>query len=155
MEVRMPTFVLKKYRETKSSSDTDNQLNSNKPNEEEEVEVTREDVPKDMVVTISGTVAEIVAQALHKALANKAEVTELEEDSNASTDVIAVSTEDINTSPLDTFNSISKNDIVFIHNQGFKTSQEEWFLTNVPNKTEHVFYTVESLVKYIQSKLEL
>lgn len=150
----MPTFVLKKYQETKSSPDTENQLNSNKQNEEE-VGVTKEDVPKDMVVTISGTVAEIVAQALHKALANKAQITQLEEESTGATDVKTVSTEDINTSPLDAFNNISKNDVVFIHNRGFKTSQEEWFLTNIPNKTNHVFYTVESLVKFIQSKLEL
>lgn len=141
----MATFVLKKYEEKKSD------LSQADP-----VEKTDESTPEEdekLVITVTGTVAEIVANALNKVLSNKVEVIESEDSSLA--DIKAVSTEDINSNPVDTFNSIKNNDVVFIYNSGFKTAKEEWFLTNLPNKNSNVFYTVESFITYIKMKLNI
>lgn len=141
----MATFVLKKYEEKKSD------LSQADP-----VEKTDESTPEEdekLVITVTGTVAEIVANALNKVLSNKVEVIESEDSSLA--DIKAVSTEDINSNPVDTFNSIKNNDVVFIYNSGFKTAKEEWFLTNLPNKNSNVFYTIESFISYIKVKLNI
>lgn len=139
----MATFILKKYEENK-----DEQNNDSAKQAQAKVEDER------MTVTVVGSISEIVAKALYKALANKVNIEEQPDD--AASDTKAISTEDINSAPLDTFNSINPNDAVFIHSEhGFKTREEEWFLTNIGNKTENVFYTVESFIKYIQQKLNV
>lgn len=137
----MTTFVLKKY-EDKKEEDASTNIENKEENKESEV-----------VIKVYGSVAEIVANALNKVLENKVEVKEIAEDQESDTVVKAITTEDINSKPLDTFNSINKNDIVFISNNGFKTAQEEWFLTNIENKTSNVFYSVESLIKFVTRKL--
>lgn len=139
IEVNMTTFVLKKYAE---KEETNENLESKEEKDSEE-----------MTITVVGSVSEIVAKALNKVLDKQLEIKQQED--NASSDVKAISTEDINTNPVDTFNSIKPNDVVFIHNNGFKTKEEEWFLTNIGNKTQNVFYTVESFIKFIQKKLNL
>lgn len=139
----MTTFILKKYAE-------------NKDEQNAEAKQQAEQAAKDdqMSITVVGSISEIVAKALYKALDNKVEVTEQPDDQAGQTK--AISTEDINSAPLETFNSINKDDAVFIHSaNGFKTSQEEWFLTNIGNKTSNVFYTVESFISYIKRKLNL
>ena len=139
----MTTFVLKKYDEKNDTPDTTAQqtLSENKQKDE-------------MTVTVVGSISEIVAKALYKALSNKASVEELPDDGAAS--VKAVSTEDINSAPLEVFNSIQKDDALFIHSaNGFKTREEEWFLTNIGNKTNNVFYTVESFITYIKRTLNV
>ncbi len=141
----MATFVLKKYEEKK------NDISESKP-----VEKTGEEIPQEdqkLVITVTGTIAEIVANALNKVLSNKVEV--IENEDPALSDIKAVSTEDINNNPIDTFNSIKNNDVVFIYNSGFKTAKEEWFLTNLPNKNSNVFYTIESFISYIKVKLNI
>lgn len=145
----MPTFVLKKYNqennvnnETKELDNTTNQDTNNINND------------KELTITVTGTVAEIVANALNKVFENKVEITKTEEDKTDS-NIKAISTESVNSLPLDTFNFINKDDIVFIYNKGFSTAKEEWFLTNIENKTKNVFYTIESFIKFIKTKLEI
>ena len=138
----MTTFVLKKYNQEK---------NINEPNPTEE---KKEEAPEELTITVTGTISEIVANALNKAFASKVDIEEVAED-DRDADIKAVSTENINTDPLVTFESIHKGDIVFIHNQGFKTAAEEWFLTNIPNKTSNVFYTIESFIKFVKNKFKI
>ncbi|EKD89552.1 MAG: hypothetical protein ACD_33C00045G0019 [uncultured bacterium] len=141
----MTTFVLNKYEPKKEEKTTD----QNTENETTEVETEKEEA----YIMATGTISEIVYKALHKTFAN---VTELEENDNSKTsNYKAVSTEDINNNPIETFNSIKENDVVLIHtNKAFSTSKEEWFLSNIGNKTKNVFYTVESFVKYLESNIK-
>lgn len=142
----MPTFLLKKYNQ-------ENDVNKeNKTDDESSKKNEDENAPEELTITVTGTVSEIVANALNKAFQNKLQISEVEEEKE-DTQVKAISTENINISPIDTFNSIHKDDIVFIHNRGFKTSTEEWFLTNIENKTKNVFYTIESFIKFVKIKL--
>ena len=134
----MATFVLKKY---------DKEVVDEKPTETK----PESEAKKELVITVTGSVAEIVANALNKALSNDVEVIEQEDPALSNTK--AVSTEDINRDPIDTFKSIRDNDTVFIHNKGFTTAKEEWFLTNLPNKHSNVFYTVESFIAHIKTQL--
>lgn len=139
----MTTFVLKKY---------DNSVQSPNSESNSEIKPTEE-----VTIKVEGSVAEIVASALHSVLANKVNIQEVEDnqDTENTEQVKAISTEEINKDPLKAFNSINKQDIVFIQNKGFKTSTEEWFLLNIPNKTNTVFYTVESLLKHVCAKLDI
>lgn len=139
----MTTFVLKKY---------DNSVQSPNSESNSEIKPTEE-----VTIKVEGSVAEIVASALQSVLANKVNIQEVEDnqDTENTEQVKAISTEEINKDPLKAFNSINKQDIVFIQNKGFKTSTEEWFLLNIPNKTNTVFYTVESLLKHVCAKLDV
>lgn len=139
----MTTFVLKKY---------DNSVQSPNSESNSEIKPTEE-----VTIKVEGSVAEIVASALQRVLANKVNIQEVEDnqDTENTEQVKAISTEEINKDPIKAFNSINKKDIVFIQNKGFKTSTEEWFLLNIPNKTNTVFYTVESLLKHVCAKLDI
>lgn len=139
----MTTFVLKKY---------DNSVQS--PNSETNTEIKP---TEEVTIKVEGSVAEIVASALQRVLANKVNIQEVEDnqDTENTEQVKAISTEEINKDPIKAFNAINKQDIVFIHNKGFKTSTEEWFLLNIPNKTNTVFYTIESLIKHVCAKLDV
>lgn len=138
----MPTFILKKY-DDKKEEVKENETPENEKKEEEE-----------LTITVSGPIAEIVAKALYKTFENKLEVREEEEENN-DTSVKAISTENINKDPLTTFNLVKNGDIVFIDTgrKPFSTKEEEWFLTNINNKTDKVFFSVESLIKYIEERL--
>lgn len=137
----MTTFLLKKYDDTTPS-----------PNNETKEENTTDN--KELSIKVEGSVAEVIASALNKVLANKAEIVQVD-DETAETSIKTLSTEDINEDPIKSFNSIQSNDVVFIdtHNKGFTTAKEDWFLLNLPNKTSNVFYSVESLIKYVTTKL--
>lgn len=138
----MTTFVLKKY-EPKKEDDTI----------EEKTKETKEDnnTLDKIKITVDTSISEIISELLYKKLPNvKIEVEK--EDKNEST-IKAVSTENINSDPIKTFNSINNNDTIFIINKGFRTSKEEWFLTNLENKTSNIIYTEESFIRFIKSKL--
>ncbi len=137
----MTTFVLKKYQEKTNSTNNDSSDNTQ--------ESKTEELSEDLTIKIEGSVSEIVAQALYKAMKNQVEITEIAD--NEETDVKAITTEAINNNPIDVFKSIKQNDVVFISNHGFTTAKEEWFLTNIANKTSSVFYTVESFIRYISN----
>lgn len=136
----MPTFVLKKYDDPKEA----------KVDEEQKKE---KDEKEELTITVLGTISEIVANALNKALKNtNVEIEEVEKNEDNS-NIKIVSTEDINNDPISAFKFIKDNDVVFIDNRGFKTAKEDWYLTNIPNKTTKVFFTVEGFIKYITSAL--
>lgn len=142
----MPTFILKKYENNKQDAPNGSETKANT----DEIESNKEE-NKDLIITISGTIAEIVCKALNKTLDNKIIIEQTEKYS--SPEATAVSTEDINKDPISTFNDIQKDSVIFIHNRGFKTTKEEWFLTNISNKSSSVHYSVEGFVSYVKTRL--
>ena len=141
----MTTFVLKKYEEPENST-----------NAEQEQKPQEDQTPKkeQITVEIKGSISQIVADALYRLMP-----TETEQDNQAEVDtdpvnVTALSTEEINEDPVAAFSKVNKGDIVYIQNKGFHTGKEEWFLMNLPNKTNDVFYSVESLAKHFKAKLK-
>jgi len=145
----MPTFILKKYNQEENKP-IENTPGENTP----EGTVSAGEKEEQLSISVTGSISQIVATALHKVLDNKASIEEVP-DQTSETPVKAISTEDINNTPLDTFNSINKDDTVFIHNTGFKTVAEEWLLTNISNKTTNVFYTIESFIAFVKTKLKI
>ena len=146
----MPTFVLKKYQEEAD--------NGNRASTAEKPSTQENDKKEELTISVVGPVSEIVANALFKVFSDKAKIEVKEDESSSEQEtekVKAVSTEDINKDPLSTFNMINKGDVVFIDTgrKAFSTTKEEWFLTNITNKTNNVFYTVESLINYIEERL--
>lgn len=140
----MPTFVLKKYAE-ENPVEKQEQVETNEQNEQ-----TPE---KEITVAVSGSISEIVANALNKVLVNKKVEIEEKPDEEGIT-VQAVSTEDINNKPLETLRSVKGVQVLLIATEGFHTREEEWFLTNIKDQVGKVFYTVESFVDYISKELE-
>lgn len=140
----MTTFVLKKYEEPQDS-----------PNGQIQEKTEAESKPtKDQItIEIKGSIAEIVADALYK-LMPQINDEEQPQPNGEPVNVTALSTEDINTDPVSAFSQVGKDDVVFIQNNGFHTQKEEWFLLNLPNKTNNVFFSVESLIKHFQAKLK-
>lgn len=136
----MATFVLKKY-EPKKEDDT---IEKTKETKEDNNALDK------IKITVDTSISEIISELLYKKLSNVN--IEVEEDKSEST-IKAVSTENINSDPIKTFNSINNNDTIFIINKGFRTSKEEWFLTNLENKTSNIIYTEESFIRFIKSKL--
>lgn len=136
----MTTFVLKKY-EPKKEDDT---IEKTKETKEDNNALDK------IKITVDTSISEIISELLYKKLSNVN--IEVEEDKSEST-IKAVSTENINSDPIKTFNSINNNDTIFIINKGFRTSKEEWFLTNLENKTSNIIYTEESFIRFIKSKL--
>lgn len=137
-DFEMPTFVLKKYEEKTQTTN---------PEENQEPQSVEPAVKKEMTVEISGSISEIVANALNKVLVNKN--VEMTEQENAESSVKAISTEDINNDPLTALNNIKQTDVLLISGTGFTTPKEEWFLTNIEDKVDKVFYSVEAFVNYI------
>lgn len=144
----MPTFLLKKY----DSAPTEN---VNQENPEQPIEKKEEQVPETMTITVSGSISQIVATALNKVLENTDVQVEQTDSEDQNADVKAISTENINEEPVDTLRNIHDNDFVFIHTQGFTTAQEEWFLTNMANKTNKVVYTLESFINHVKAHFKL
>lgn len=147
----MPTFLLKKYNQTPTEH-----VNQEAPEQsEQQKEEDKEKIPESMTITVSGSISQIVATALNKVLKNTDVNVEQIESEDQTADVKAISTENINEEPVDTLRNIHDNDFVFIHTNGFTTSQEEWFLTNMANKTNKVVYTLESFIKHIKAHFKL
>ena len=135
LELLMTTFVLKKY-----SQEEDKAVDNKEPSKTEiEIEVTK-------------SVSEVIAKALYSYFEKKN--IDIEEKEETDSDVKVISTESINQDPITTFKSIRNNDHVLILNKGFTTAKEEWFLLNIQNKTKNVFYTLESFLGFIESKLQ-
>jgi hypothetical protein len=132
---QMTTFVIKKYETERNDKVDDKQ---------------QEEDTKEVNISVSGSISEIVAKALQEKFSTRASITE-KEDTDSST--VAISTEDINKDPIEAFNMVPKDSVLYIHNNGFKTSKEEWMLTNLPNKNVRAFYTLESFLSYIDTKL--
>lgn len=148
----MPTFLLKKY-------NTSPDENVNKETQEQPAEQSSEQKedqsPETMMITVSGSISQIVATALNKVLQNTNVTIEETETEDQSSSIKAISIEDINKEPVDTLRNIHDNDFVFIHTNGFSTAKEEWFLTNIANKTNRIVYTLESFIRHIKTHFKL
>lgn len=145
----MTTFVLKKYQEKteEAPQPTEGTPEGATPPPEEEQQIT---------INVDSSVAEIVAKTLLEILGTRATIKQLEdkekeEHPTNNQQARVITTESINNDPLSALRSVSPNDILLISNEGFHTEKEEWFLTNITNKTPTVFYSVESFVKHISS----
>lgn len=140
-EFLMTTFVLKKYEEQKPVEGATETGVANPPKETEETTIE---------IQASDTIAKIVATALYKALPNNVQVEE-KEDTTSTTNV--VSTEDINSNPSGCLKKLPNGSTVMIVNEGFRTEKEEWFLSSLGNKNVNVFYSLESFIKHVKTKL--
>lgn len=141
----MTTFTLKKYQELSSTE---------KPSDkEEQTHLPKEEDEKTVTIKIEGSIAEIVANSLNKLLKNKdAQLIETEEQ-DTPTSVKAITTEDINSDPVNCYRSIQDTDILYIASKGFKTATEDWFLYNVGVRGIKTFYTQEALISYLEQKV--
>lgn len=144
----MTTFVLKKYEEKTEET----------PHSEKTTPVGAVVTPQEehqVTIQVDSSVAEIVAKTLLEVLGNRATIQQLadkkEEEQGTTQQARVITTESINNDPIATLRSVSPNDILLISNEGFHTEKEEWFLTNITNKTPTVFYSVESFVKHLST----
>lgn len=146
----MATFVLSKYKPEAEDNAAGETPETTKPE-------SKEDGVSKILLKVDGSISEMVARALSELLANKVDVTPLDDtEIDASVNVKegkALTTESINEDPLRVFESIPKDAIVYIANEGFKTQKEEWFLSNITNKTDKVFYSIKSLANYCVEEL--
>lgn len=144
----MTTFVLKKYEEKNEETP-----HSEKTTPEGAVVTPQEE--HQVTIQVDSSVAEIVAKTLLEVLGNRATIQQLtdkkEEEQGTTQQARVITTESINSDPIATLRSVSPNDILLISNEGFHTEKEEWFLTNITNKTPTVFYSVESFVKHLST----
>lgn len=140
----MSTFVLKKYQATDVSVQEPVEKSNTDPKEENDEEVT---------IEVVGSISEIVAKALNKAMVNTNELEEVPEEQKVDSDVKVISTETINQDPVTALRSIKENETVYVVNEGIKTRAEEWFLLNLENKTKSILYTAESFSRYLQGKI--
>lgn len=131
----MPVFTLKKYEEAPAASD---------PKSAQSAATEPTENLKEETVTIhaNASVSQIVANALYKSLSNVSE-----EEGGSAADTQVISTEDINASPVDTWNLVKNTRTVVIVNQGFSTAKEEWFLDNLETSGAKVFYSIESYLR--------
>ena len=144
----MPTFVLKKYRETQAEPESGKEP-AEQNNEEQ---LAGKEVDKEMTVEVSGSVSEIVANALNKVFANKG-VTVEETETSDKTDAEAISTEDIENDPVRALRSAKAGKSVLVVTEGFKTKKEEYFLTNMEDYSGKVFYSVEGFVEHLAKEM--
>lgn len=136
----MPVFTLKKYETPEKSSVT--QPVSDSPQQQAD-NASQELV--EVQIEASDTVAGIVARALYKAIPNQPELEAIRQDNKAATQVL--STEDINSNPVGALDMVRGKANVVIINTGFKTPQEEWFLTSMESLGVNLYYSVESFLK--------
>jgi len=139
----MTTFILKKYEEPENSTNAE---------QEQKPQETQASDKEQITVEIKGSISQIVADALYRLMPAQTEEEKQTEVKGDAINVTTLSTEEINEDPIGAFSKINKGDVVYIQNKGFHTAKEEWFLTNLPNKTNDVFYSVESLAKHFKAK---
>lgn len=136
----MSTFILKKYEEKKQPSTE---------TEEKEAVPSERDAEKEMTIEVSGSVSEIIANALNKVFANtNVEIEEVKEDGKAA-DAEAITMEDIRNDPVKTLRAVKQSKAVVITGEGFKTKEDEWFATNMEDYDGKVFYSVEKFIDFI------
>ena len=144
----MPTFVLSKYKPQETPS------TPVKPESKQEVRSKKLDK---ILLKVDGSISEIVAKSLYELLGNTVKVEEVDvgnvKAEEGAGQAKAITTESINRDPASVFESVPKGCILYISNEGFKTDKEEWFLSNIRNKTDKVFYTVKSLARYCMENL--
>lgn len=151
----MAVFVLKKYSDLPEEPTVD--IEEGKTQEEQvqekNEEIKKEKVEERLQIEATGSIAEIVAKALYRILGDNKEVV-IEEDPDlvdptAPIQAKVITTEDINANPLTSLRSIQEGQSVCVVAESFSTEQEEWFLTNLENKTNKIHYSVESFLTKI------
>ncbi len=141
----MPTFVLKKYEEKKDTDQTEEGTESTQP----QSDTGKNPIKKEMSVEVSGSISEIIANALNKVFVNTDVEVEEVKDGERAPDAEAITMEDIRSEPLKTLRAVKQSKVVVISGEGFYTKEDEWFITNMEDYPGKVFYSVEKFVDYL------
>jgi len=104
----MPVFKIQKYAPKEQENASAEVQNENTESKQEEKEPVKE-----ITVRADKTIAEIVANALNSALANKAEIQEIDESKANNIDIDVVSTETIDKDPIRTLKATSKSKNIY------------------------------------------
>ncbi len=153
----MTTFVLSKYSPENDTTIKSEPTTANSQDSQTQQNQSEPTNPK-LMVSVTGTIAEIVAKALNKVFAKDEvqiqEVSDGEEPDEKENDIksVAISSESIGKDPFTLLNTIRKDEAVFIASEGFKTLEERWFIVNIPNKTSNVFLSVDKFANHIRSQ---
>lgn len=141
----MPTFVLKKYEEKKDTDQPEEGTESSQP----QSDTGKNPIKKEMSVEVSGSISEIIANALNKVFVNTDVEVEEVKDGERTADAEAITMEDIRSEPLKTLRAVKQSKVVVISGEGFYTREDEWFVTNMEDYPGKVFYSVEKFVDYL------
>lgn len=146
----MPTFVLKKYEEKPVTKEPDTE----QPSEQPESTNTVKTVQKEMEIDVSGSISEIVANALNKVFANTGvDIEEKEESSQTEGGAAAISVETIRIDPVSVLRKAKSASVIVFAGESFHTKEDEWFLVNMEDYKGKVFYSVEKFVNYLVSEM--
>ena len=141
----MPTFVLKKYEEKKDTTQPEEGTESSQP----QADTSESPIKKEMSVEVSGSISEIIANALNRVFANTDVEVEEVKDGERTADAEAITMEDIRSEPVKTLRAVKQSKVVVISGEGFRTKEDEWFITNMEDYQGKVFYSVEKFVDHL------
>lgn len=141
----MPTFVLKKYEEKKDTDQLEEGTESSQP----QSDTGKSPIKKEMSVEVSGSISEIIANALNKVFVNTDVEVEEVKDGERAADAEAITMEDIRNEPVKTLRAAKQSKAIVISGEGFHTKEDEWFITNMEDYPGKVFYSVEKFVDYL------
>ena len=147
----MPTFILKKYNPPEPKPETESVSETRTESEDREPDQT-------LRINTSTSIAEVIATALYKTLPNTVKVEELAADKEAppADEVNVISTEDINSHPVDTYRQVSGKQTIAVISQEcrtFSTEAEHWFLNNIMAQKPTMLYTLPGLISHVSQKL--
>lgn len=156
----MPTFVLKKY-DQPTTEVKESPIEKREDGEGTEIG-TEEPKQSQLTVKVTGSISEILANALNTAFANKnIEMSEIEDDdveeseqkdeSPDKVEVKSISTEEINSDPFSAIKRVSAEQLVLIDSKQkpFSSSNEEWFLSNAHDRSRQVFTTATQFADHV------
>lgn len=147
----MPVFKIQKYAPKEQENANSGVQNENTESKQEEKEPVKE-----ITVRADKTIAEIVAAALNSALANKAEIQEIDESKANNIDIDVVSTETIDKDPIKTLKATSKSKNIYYYSSESKIPPTvSWFIMNSKNNGKNFMYSTEALCRYITAELEV
>lgn len=147
----MPVFKIQKYAPKEQENANAEVQNENTESKQEEKEPVKE-----IIVRADKTIAEIVANALNSALANKAEIQEIDESKANNIDIDVVSTETIDKDPIKTLKVTSKSKNIYYYSSESKIPPTvSWFIMNSKNNGKNFMYSTEALCRYITAELEV
>ncbi len=141
----MPTFVLKKYEEKKDTNQPEEGTESSQSQSDD----SKSPIKKEMSVEVSGSISEIIANALNRVFVNTDVEVEEVKDGERTPDAEAITMEDIRSEPVKTLRAVKQSKVVVISGEGFHTKEDEWFITNMEDYPGKVFYSVEKFVDYL------
>lgn len=145
----MTTFVLNRYEPVADTQPTNNENPTPAP-------APTEKTPEATItIAVHDSVSKIVAAALYNSMPNTVDVVEQSDSTEKATQdaIKVISTESVNDTPVDSVNFVKGHTDVVVLGSGFKTKQEDWFLTTLNNRHANVIYTMEGFVSHLKSKL--